>query len=152
MISPKLKRFIVTAILMISVAFAYGEFEHKDIDGNALNGARHIILTDSRAEHILYGDATGGGHRHGAGKPCKSEFPRDWSDTKIIETAKNIAANDNLNWRQEYNGYQVTEAWHDNVKVRVVINPRREEIITAYPTNLSRNPCPARAVNDNFNE
>ena len=148
MISPKLKRFIVIAILMISVAFAYAESEHSDIDGAPLHSERSITLSDSRAEHILYGDASGGGHKYGVGAPCKTEFPRNWDDEKILNTAERIASNDNLDWRQEYNGYQVAEAWNDNVKVRVVIDPRRATIITAYPTNLPRNPCPS---NDNYN-
>lgn len=105
-----------------------------------------VLLSDTRITHILYGDETGGGHLHGTGTPCKSEFPADWNEEKIIQTTKSIAANDNLNWRQEQNGYFVTEDMTDGVNVRVVLDPQRSYIITAYPTNVPRNPCPA---NDN---
>ena len=58
-----------------------------------------VQLSDDTAEHILYGDARGGGHKYGAGVPCKSEFPEGWNDNKIITTTKRLAANDNANWR-----------------------------------------------------
>ena len=34
-----------------------------------------LRIPPERAMHILDGDATGGGHRYGAGKPGKTEFP-----------------------------------------------------------------------------
>lgn len=103
-----------------------------------------VILSDVRAQHILYGDASGGGHKFGVGKPCKSEFPSDWSDEKILSTVKRIAANDNLPWRQEDNGYYVSEySTEDGTRVRVVLDSERAHVITGYPTNGQRNPCPA---------
>jgi hypothetical protein len=57
-----------------------------------------------------------------------------------------IAANDNLNWQQQRNGYYVTEQKVGTVNVRVVKAQNGEDVITAYPTNVPRNPCPA---NDN---
>lgn len=110
---------------------------------------RVIHLSQDRQQHILYGDARGGGHKFGVGKPCKSEFPQDWDDAEIIETVKEIAANDNLDWRREDNGYYVTETFEERVKVRVVLGPEKENIITAYPVNVKRNPCPAKPANDN---
>jgi hypothetical protein len=71
-------------------------------------------------------------------------------DDKIIDTVKTLAANDNANWQQQDNGYYVAEQNVDNVRVRVVLNEDRTRIITAYPTNLPRNACPARKpANDN---
>ena len=81
------------------------------------------------------------GIKFGAGRPCKSEFPEDWDDTKIINTTKRIAANDNLDWRREDNGYYVTETMHDDVKIRVVLGPEKRKVITSYPLNTRRNPC-----------
>lgn len=104
---------------------------------------RNIILSEQRVQHILYGDDTGGGHMYGAGVPCKSEFPADWDEKRILGTVKRIAANDNLDWRQEDNGYFVTENMEDGVSVRVVLGPQKQRVITSYPTNVSRNPCPA---------
>lgn len=144
--SAKFKRFIVMATLMISVAFAYAQFNPERPSDYNTYGARDVVLSDHRAQHILYGDARGGGHKYGIGAPCKSEFPRDWDEGRILDVTKRIAANDNLNWREEYNGYYVTETMEDDVRVRVVLGREKRKIITAYPTNMPRNPCPA---NDN---
>ena len=105
-----------------------------------------VILSVSRAHHILYGDARGGGHKYGVGKPCKSEFPADWDDQEIIDTTKQIAANDTVDWRREDNGYFVGEKLVEGVNVRVVLGADKREVITSYPINVKRNPCPA---NDN---
>lgn len=110
------------------------------------NDAAHI--SPERRTHILYGDATGGGHKFGTGSPCKSEFPKHWDDNTIIKEVEMIAANDNLNWEEQRNGYYVTEQNVGTVKVRVVKARNGNDIITAYPTNTPRNPCPTPA-NDN---
>lgn len=104
---------------------------------------RKVIISNQRKVHILYGDKTGGGHLHGLGKPCKSEFPADWDEEEILETIKDIAANDNLPWEQQDNGYYVAESYEGQTRVRVVLGPQKQKIITAYPTNVQRNPCPA---------
>lgn len=104
-------------------------------------------ISPQRRVHILQGDATGGGHMYGIGKPCKSEFPKHWDEDTIIKEVELIAANDNLNWEQQRNGYYVTEQKVGTVKVRVVKGREGKQVITAYPTNLGRNPCPA---NDNY--
>jgi len=105
-------------------------------------------LDAQHRQHLLYGDAHGGGHLHGTGSPCKSEFPADWSADDIIETVTKQAANDNLAWRHQANGYDVAEATEKGVKIRIVVNRPRGEIITAYPLNTPRNPCPAANDND----
>ncbi|MEM8832904.1 MAG: EndoU domain-containing protein [Pseudomonadota bacterium] len=104
------------------------------------------LISEQRRTHILYGDATGGGHLYGTGKPCKSEFPKHWNEDTIIKEVELIAANDNLNWEQQRNGYYVTEQKVGSLNVRVVKGRNNEQVITAYPTNVPRNPCPA---NDN---
>tara|TARA_B100000508_G_C11441876_1_gene269200 strand:- start:2 stop:505 length:504 start_codon:yes stop_codon:yes gene_type:complete len=109
------------------------------------NEAGHI--SSQRRTHILYGDATGGGHLYGVGKPCKSEFPKYWDEQTVIKKIELIAANDNLNWEQQRNGYYVTEQKVGTINVRVVKGRDGEQVITAYPTNVPRNPCPA---NDNY--
>ena len=154
-----LKYFITTALLLVLVGLYEGRWPEplqNIIDGyngevseTTLNQA--IILTDKRRAHILYGDGSGGGHKFGVGAPCKSEFPENWTDEKIISTTKRIAANDNLRWQQEDNGYFVTEKMEDNVRVRVVLGPKRQRVITSYPTNQPRNPCPYKpSANDNY--
>ena len=44
-----------------------------------------------RAKHILDGDRWGGGHRHGTGRPGKTEFPVGWDDQKIIGHVLGVA-------------------------------------------------------------
>ena len=105
------------------------------------------VISPQRRIHILYGDKTGGGHKFGANKPCKSEFPQDWDERKILSAITTIAANDNLNWRQGRNGYYVSEQIQNDLNIRVVLGPNKRRIITGYPLNAPRNPCPA--VNDN---
>ena len=100
-------------------------------------------ISPQRRVHILHGDATGGGHIYGAGKPCKSEFPQNWNENKIIEEVELIASNDNLNWEKQRNGYHVAETNRDGVKIRVVKGRENKQVITAYPLNTGRNPCPA---------
>jgi len=102
-----------------------------------------VIISDSRVRHILHGDGKGGGHLYGTGAPCKSEFPQSWDAGKVIDVTRKIAANDNLPWKRQNNGYYVTEAFEGDVKVRVVKGPQKQRVITAYPTNVKRNPCPA---------
>lgn len=117
-----------------------GETPQRNIKSD-FNRASHV--SEKRRTHILYGDATGGGHLYGQGKPCKSEFPKHWDEKTIIKEIDLIAANDNLNWEQQRNGYYVTEQKIGTVKVRVVKARNGEDVITAYPTNVTRNPCPA---------
>jgi hypothetical protein len=104
-------------------------------------------ISASRANHILHGDSHGGGHLHGTGSPCKSEFPADWSAEKILATVAQDAANDNLGWQHERNGYDVADVYEGGVKIRIVVNGQHTQVITAYPLNTPRNPCPA--ANDN---
>jgi hypothetical protein len=101
-------------------------------------------ISESRAQHILYGDKTGGGHKYGVGIPCKTEFPADWGDDDILSNLSDIAANDNLTWREEPNGYHVAEDVRGTLKIRVVLGPKKQQVITGYPVNLPRNPCPSR--------
>ncbi len=112
-----------------------------------------VKLSKSREIHILYGDSRGGGHLNGVGKPCKTEFPKAWDKTKVISTVKQIAANDNLSWKQESNGYYTAQQTVDDVRVRVVLDREMDDIVTAYPLNGTKNPCHAakqHPANDNY--
>jgi hypothetical protein len=106
----------------------------RNLDGNPR-------LSADTEQHILYGDESGGGHIHGAGRPCKTEFPADWDAVKIITTVKQLAANDNAEWRKEDNGYYVAEQPYEGLDVRVVLDREGDDVVTSYPTNLPRNPC-----------
>ncbi|MBV8122380.1 MAG: EndoU domain-containing protein [Alphaproteobacteria bacterium] len=92
-------------------------------------------ITPERRKHILEGDATGGGHRAGAGKLGKSEFPMDWSDDKIIKEIEDVA-NDTAIEPQLSGDRIVKMGTRDGVDIKVVIDPRGE-IVTGYPTDAS---------------
>jgi hypothetical protein len=53
--------------------------------------AGDIRLTAERHAHILDGDERGGGHRHGIGRPGKTEFPADWDDSRIADAVLAVA-------------------------------------------------------------
>lgn len=91
-----------------------------------------FIVTDKRRIHILFGDETGGGHRAGAGKKGKTEFPQSWSDDKIIETALRIANDERLPMRPS-GRYWLKMDEVEGLKIRVVLNRETGEIITTYP-------------------
>ena len=118
-------------------AEAYG-----DSQSTPMMPAMPVIISEDREQHILYGDGRSGGHLHGTGTPCKSEFPESWNADKIIEVTREIAANDNLPWELQDNGYYVSESYEGEVRVRVVKGPQKRRVITAYPVNVKRNPCP----------
>lgn len=151
---------MISALCLVYLAQKSGEFDFLGEKSGATTaevGAPDFsfspsdndpVLSQERALHILYGDAHGGGHKSGLGIPCKSEFPADWDDTQITKSVKRLAANDNADWTRQDNGYYVSEQMDSGVKVRVVLGRNKDEIITAYPVNIPRNPCPA---NDNKN-
>ena len=120
--------------------------------GSFLGYDAPVTISDQRRAHILQGDAKGGGHQYATGKPCKSEFPKEWNADEIIANVEEIASNDNLPWRKQKNGYYTAEQTVEGVKVRVILNGRRDDVITAYPVNVARNPCPQIPANDNFND
>lgn len=93
-----------------------------------------IHLPDGRGQHLLDGagpDAEGGGHRHGTGRPGKTEFPRDWSDDVILRTVENIARKPDVAELQPNGRWRVTGD-HDGVTVTAVVLPDGR-IWTAWP-------------------
>ena len=98
-------------------------------------------MSDDRRKHILDGDDQGGGG-HGAGRdrPNKTEFPSDWSDDQAINAIKDVA-NDPGSLREiEADGRIKVIGTRNGVDIRVIIEPDRKTVVTAYPTNLPRNP------------
>lgn len=139
-------------LLIILIFLATGGYHRFDFVQGWFQQGPAPQITEQRREHILYGDKSGGGHRYGAGKPCKSEFPKNWSDENIIERVQTMAANDNMDWQRESNGYYTAEGKTEGVKVKIVLSRDRSEVITAYPVGVKRNPCGPRVpVNDNYN-
>ena len=102
--------------------------------GPEASGQRARVSPDRRA-HILEGDATGGGHRHGGGSPGKSEFPSDWSDGKIIEEVESVANDPASRRTVQPNGRLRVEGTRDGVDIRVIIDIDGTSIRTAHPIN-----------------
>ena len=81
-----------------------------------------LRVTPDRATHILDGDATGGGHRHGTGKPGKTEFPASWDDGKVIDTVLDVARRpDPTPGHQKWNDRWVARGTRDDVGIVAVI-------------------------------
>ena len=128
---------MITALVFISAVFSWGigKFpQHHDVPVP--------VLTAQAERHILYGNGhSSGGHLHGRNQNCKSEFPASWNAQKIIATVKTQAANDNIQWKSAKNGYETTETSVEGVRIRIVMNGKTNEIVTAYPVNGPRNAC-----------
>ncbi|WP_280471080.1 DUF2332 family protein, partial [Nocardia cyriacigeorgica] len=108
-----------------------------------------LRLDDERRTHILDGDATGGGHRAGTGKPGKTEFPPSWDDDQIIDLVWAIARSwTNATLREFTDGRTgATHFWqleHTHEGVHVVVRVALDgRILTAWPARgpgVVRNP------------
>jgi len=99
------------------------------------------LISETRANHILHGDSTGGGHLW-PGAPGKSSFPQDWSSTKVLNEINSIASNPLIPGRVQGNGRIVKEATVDGIEIRVVIESPSKGggVVTGFPTNVPRNP------------
>lgn len=129
-----------------------------------------VDLTDDKArQHILDGDATGGGHRAGSGTPGKTEFPEDWSDAETLHHISDVATDPNAlpgpnNSPNLYNrlgqpNRHTYTAIKNGVEIKVVYEPATGRIVTAYPVRVvdpvtgalvpaPTNPLPASVVDD----
>jgi Bacterial EndoU nuclease len=86
--------------------------------------AEDIGVSPERTTHILDGDETGGGggHRHGVGKPGKTEFPASWDDKKIVDTIVDVARRpDSTPEHQQWNDRWVCSGIRDSVEVSVIV-------------------------------
>lgn len=96
------------------------------------------LASASRRSHIL------DGHRYG-GEAGNTWFPKGWSDDKIMHSVSDIATDPSLTWVQQTGraGAAFTrggapvrytvEGVQDGVKIRVVLEPGGEGIITGFP-------------------
>lgn len=108
--------------------------------GVAANAADEFVdlASASRRSHILEG------HRYG-GEAGNTWFPKGWSDDKIMHSISDIATDPSLTWVQQTGraGEAFTrggapvrytvEGVRDGVKIRVVLEPGGEGIITGFP-------------------
>ena len=98
-----------------------------------------------QSKHILYGDATGGGHKFGVKRFLngKSKFPTYWSKKKIMQVVSEVVTDPKSKWIQqtgkpgsfftkagEHVKFKV-EGVFENIKIRVIV--QGEDIITAFP-------------------
>lgn len=99
---------------------------------------------NSRDASVFVNVNTSGGHLW-PGLPGKTPFPKGWSGDKIMHAVSDIATDPALNWQQitgragaalTKSGkpvrYAVTGS-RDGQRIRVVIEPGGEGIITAHP-------------------
>jgi Bacterial EndoU nuclease len=97
--------------------------------------AEDIGVSPERTTHILDGDETGvgGGHRHGVGKPGKTEFPASWDDEKIIANVVDVARRpDKPPTHQDWNDTWLCTGNRDAVDVWAVVE-RSGDILTGWP-------------------
>ena len=116
-------------------------------DHPARPGPDSFHLPPERAVHILDGDASGGGHRHGTGRARKTEFPADWSDQKITDTITHVAQYpDSAPLHQAWNNRWLTRGTREGVDI-VVIAQADGRIWSAWPleggAGVVRNPTEA---------
>lgn len=136
----KSSKGIFVAVIVAAVIIGIGGWKFPQISKSIdLHGGPGV--SQEAREHILHGDKTGGGHLYGTGIACKTEFPKDWNEAAVIGNIKKIAANDNLPWKKEKNGYYTATDKVDGVKVRVVLDKERDDIVTAYPVSGKANAC-----------
>jgi len=90
-----------------------------------------LRIPPERATHILDGDETGGGHRHGTGSPGKTEFPVGWDDDTTIDIIVSAARSPESAELQK-NGRWKALGSHDDVKLAIIVMPDGR-IWSAYP-------------------
>lgn len=117
-----------------------GEFPSNEPLRVAAKSADEFVdlASASRRSHIL------DGHRYG-GEAGNTWFPKGWSDDKIMHSISDIATDPSLTWVQQTGraGAAFTrggapvrytvEGVRDGVKIRVVLEPGGEGIITGFP-------------------
>jgi Bacterial EndoU nuclease len=102
--------------------------EHSDYAA-----ADNIGIAADRRTHILDGDETGSGHRHGTGKAGKTEFPAHWSDDHIIDATVAVAREpDRAPERQSWNDRWQVSGQFDGVGI-VAIVQSGGALWTAWP-------------------
>jgi hypothetical protein len=82
-----------------------------------------IQLPTDQGRHILDGDGEGkpgGGHRHGTGKPGKTEFPQRWPDEVILAVVAETARTPDSVERQRDGSWHATGE-RDGIRLTAVV-------------------------------
>ena len=115
------------------------EFETPSDRGEYVN-----LASPNRTNHILHGDATGGGHLW-PGAPGKTPFPPTWSAEQIMHSVSDVATDPTLGSVQQTGraGSLFTKAGEParfsvtgvrgGVTIKVIVEPAGEGIITGHP-------------------
>ena len=82
-----------------------------------------IHVTPERKTHILDGDDTGGGHRHGTRKPGKTEFPANWSDAKALGQLQDVARHPDETPIRQDNGRWFTTGTREEIEIVALVEP-----------------------------
>lgn len=102
------------------------------------------LASSTRRNHILNGDATGGGHLW-PGLPGKTPFQQGWSGDRIMHEVSDVATDPSLQWRQITGvpGAALTKKGapvryevignRGGIDIKVILEPGGEGIITAHP-------------------
>ncbi|HEI2585122.1 TPA: RHS domain-containing protein, partial [Escherichia coli] len=104
-------------------------------------------------QHILHGDGPGSGGHMWPGQPGKTTFPQSWDAKKIISEVDDIVNSPSTKWyAQQGTGGALTKAgkaanwvaWEvrDGVQIRVVFQPAKGRIVTAFPDSGPIPPLP----------
>jgi hypothetical protein len=114
------------------------------VDAGSRPPLESLRITPERSAHILDGDAFSGGHRHGTGKPGKTEFPASWADEKILGNSLDVAQRpDSPPVYQHWNDRWLCTGTRDGVEVSVIVQ-RSGEVWTSWPEEggpgVMRNP------------
>jgi hypothetical protein len=103
------------------------------------------IIEPDRAIHILTGDGPGSGGHQWPGEPGKTPFPQSWDADRILGNVSDVATDPASVVQPVGRGRVAVTGTRDGVEIRVILerpnhaaNPGR--VVTAYPTNLPRNP------------
>jgi filamentous hemagglutinin len=98
------------------------------------------LASEERTQHILYGEPGSGGHLW-PGQPGKTAFPPSWSEGQILHAASDIATDPTAWAYAEPQGSRtVLMGTYDGVDITVIVQTSNGAIVTAFPTNLPRNP------------
>lgn len=140
----KTRKGLIAIAIIAAVAIGTGAWKFPEISQAVkLTGAPEI--SKEAQAHILHGDKRGGGHLYGTGKPCKTEFPKDWDEAEIIGNVRKVAANDNLKWKKQRNGYYTATDKVGDIRMKVVLDKEKDDVVTAYPVNGKPNTCKVHA-------
>jgi hypothetical protein len=108
------------------------------LDGDEGDEGLVNLASPQETQHVLYSDANGGGHLW-PGAPGKTPFPASWSGEQVMHAVSDVVTSPASEWSRE-GGVDVITGTYNGVNMRIVYDPSDNRLLSAYPTNLPRNP------------